>query len=88
MEPFDFMMAVLNNDYKRLGFEHANKVIIGEKNGIEFSLEEPNIKLQDRVKCAEAASKYLYSQKHAIDHSLDPEKNVIRVIVEDYTKKG
>lgn len=84
MEPFDFMMAVINNDYKKLGFEYANKIITGEKAGIEFSIEEPNIKLADRVKCAEAASRYLYSQKQAIEHSGDVG---FKIIIEDYSKK-
>lgn len=85
MQPFDFLMAVVNNDWKRLGFENANKVIIGEKNGIEFSLEEPNIKMTDRVTAAKEASKYLYSAKQAI--ALSTGETGIKIIVEDYTKK-
>jgi hypothetical protein len=84
MEPFDFAMAVLNNDWKKLGFENANKVIIGEKSGMEFSIEEPNIKLADRVKCAEFAAKYLYSTKQAVQLTA-PEG--LKIVIEDYTKK-
>lgn len=84
MEPFEFAMAVLNNDWKRLGYENANKVIIGEKAGVKFSLEEPNIKLSERVKCAEFASKYLYSQKQAVQVSGELG---MKLIIEDYTKK-
>ncbi len=84
MEPFDFAMAVMNNDWKRLGFENANKVIIGEKSGVEFSIEEPNVKLSERIKCAEFASKYLYSPKQAIDPVTGD--TGIKIIVEDYTK--
>lgn len=85
LEPFEFAMAVMNNDWKLLGFENPNKVIIGEKAGIEFSIEEPNVKLAERIKCAEFASKYLYSPKQAIDPKTGD--SVIRVIVEDYKKK-
>lgn len=85
MQPLDFLMAVVNNDWKRLGFENANKVIIGEKSGIEFSIEEPNIKMTDRVTAAKEASKYLYSAKQAIALSSANAGLVIKVV--DYTKK-
>lgn len=84
MEPFEFAMAVLNNDWKKLGFDQANKIIVGEKAGIEFSLEEPNIKLAERVKCADFASKYLYSPKQVIQHTGEVG---IKIIVEDFMKK-
>lgn len=82
MEPFDFMMAVLNNDWKKLGFD-ADKKISYTNAGIEF--EEPNIKLSDRVKCAEAASKYLYSSKQAV--TVETGEKGFKIILEDYTKK-
>lgn len=85
LDPFEVLMMVASGDWKGLGFEHQNKVIIGEKAGIEFSIEEPNIKLADRVQAAKEAAKYLYSQKQAV--ALSTGESGIKIVIEDYSKK-
>ena len=84
VDPLEILLRVAAGDWAFFGFENQNKVIIGEKAGIEFSIEEPNIKITDRVQAAKDASKYLYSQKHAVDVVGEVG---IKLIVEDYTKK-
>jgi len=79
MEPFEFAMAVMNNDWKRLGFKEESKVSYTNA-GIEF--EEANLKLTDRIKCMEFAGKYLYSQKQSI--ALSTGDTGIKLILEDY----
>lgn len=81
MEPFEFAMAVMNNDWERLGYETANKTSFTPA-GIEF--EEANLKISDRIKCMEFAGKYLYSPKQAVDPKTG--EATIRVLVEDYTQ--
>lgn len=85
IDPFEVLMMVATNDWKGLGYENANKVIVGEKAGIEFSLEEPNVKLSDRVQAAKEASRYLYAQKQAI--ALSGGQEPIKLIIEDYRAK-
>lgn len=81
LQPFEFMMAVINNDFKKLGYESATKTTFTPQ-GIE--VEEDHITVKDRVKCAEAASKYLYTAKKALEVSSGEQG--FKVIIEDYSK--
>lgn len=81
MEPFEFFMAVINKDFKKLGYDSPTKISYSPA-GIEF--EEEYIPAEMRVKAATAASKYLYSAKQAIEVSGG--EKAIEIIVKDYTK--
>lgn len=80
LDPFKFMMAVINNDWQKLGFSGPTKTTF-TMNGIE--VEEDNIPVEQRVKCAGHASKFLYSAKQAIEVSGG--EKAIEIIVRDYT---
>ena len=82
IQPFDFMMAVINGDYKKLGYDSPTKISYSPA-GIEF--EEERLPIQMKVSCAEKASKYLYSAKQAIEVSGG--EKAIEIVITDYTKK-
>lgn len=80
LDPFDFLMKVVNNDWKALGFSEEKKTIFTPQ-GIE--MEENNIKLDHRIQAAKFASKYLYSEKKPLE--LDDNKQSITIEIKDYT---
>jgi len=80
---FEVLLMIAHADWKGLGFEGPNRVSYTSA-GIEFT--EPNIKLSDRLHAAKEACKYLYSQKQSV--ALSAEDSGIRIVVEDYSKKG
>lgn len=80
LDPFEVLMMVVNNDWKGLGFDAPHKISYTQA-GIEF--EEPHIKMPERVHAAREASKYLYSQKKAVELSTGNEG--IRIEIVDYT---
>ena len=82
LEPFDFAMAVMNGDWKLLGFKEQAKISYSPA-GIEF--EEPNIKLSDRMEACKFAGKYLYSPKQAVDPITGNAGITVKIV--DYTKK-
>lgn len=67
IDPFEVLMMVAAGDWKGLGYKSECRTSFAAS-GIEF--EEPVIKLADRVNAAKEASKYLYSQKQAVQIDL------------------
>jgi hypothetical protein len=84
MEPFEFAMHVMNGNWKELGYDSQYKTILTD-GGEQAVVDENVIKLENRIKCAEFASKYLYSPKQAVDPKTGDTS--IRMIFEDYTSK-
>jgi hypothetical protein len=80
-DPLEILLWVAQGDWKALGFDAPSKVSYTSA-GIEF--EEPWIRLQDRVKAAGEACKYLYATKQAVQ--LSSEGEGFKIVVEDYTK--
>ena len=82
IDPFEVLMMVAAGDWKGLGYDAKSRISYTSA-GIEF--EEDVIGLSDRVQAAKEASKYLYSQKKAVE--LSTNETGIRIVVEDYLKK-
>lgn len=82
LDPFELLMMVVSGDWKGLGYDSPSTTSYSPA-GIEF--EELNITLDHRIQAAKEASKYLYSQKKAVEIS-SAEDTGIKIIVEDYTK--
>lgn len=83
LDPLEFLMRVVNNDWKGLGYDSPTTTSYSPA-GVEF--EEPVIPFSDRVSSAKEAAKYRYSQKRAVELS-NPDGQGFRVIVEDYGSK-
>lgn len=81
LQPFEFAMTVLNNDWEALGFEGATKITYTAA-GIE--VVESNIKLSERIECAKFAGKFLYSPKQPMDPATGDAGITIKIV--DYTK--
>lgn len=84
MQPLDFMLAVVNNDWKKLGYDSPTKISYSPA-GIEF--EEDRILLAHRVKCAESANKYLYSAKQTVEIKNPEGSEGFKIIVCEYVAK-
>lgn len=82
LDPFEVLMMVAAGDWQGLGYDSKTRISFTAA-GIEF--EEDTIKLSDRVTAAKEASKYLYSQKKAVE--LSGESNAIKIVIEDYKTK-
>jgi hypothetical protein len=66
VDPFTILLLVANMDWKALGYDSATRtkyVASGD------SYEEDIIQMSDRVNAAKEASKYLYPQRKAIEHT-------------------
>lgn len=82
LDPFEVLMMVVNNDWKALGYNSPGEVSYTNA-GIEFI--DLYIKLPDRVQAAKEASKYLYSQKKAVE--LSTGEQGIKIEIVDYSTK-
>ena len=84
-EPFEILCYFAMGNYEALGYEAKTRTCFTAA-GIEF--EEDIIKPEQRLTAAKEASKYLYSQKKALEvANKEGESFGIEVIVKDYTKK-
>ena len=85
VDPFEIMMLYAKGDWKALGYE--SEVILvesGEGDGSKISMKyiiSPELRSQN----AQAAARYLYAHKQAVDPATGDAG--IRVIIEDYSKK-
>jgi len=82
LDPFEVLMMVAAGDWEALGYESKTHTVFTAQ-GIEMEVE--HIGLSDRVTAAKEASKYLYSQKKAVE--LSGESNAIKIVIEDYKGK-
>ncbi len=82
VDPFQVLLWVAEGNWKALGYDAPSKISYTSA-GIEF--EEPNVKLDDRISAAKAASKYLYSEKKAVE--LGTGESAIRIEIVDYVSE-
>jgi len=83
INPLEIVMLFAKGDWKALGYE-ADRYEIETASGNvkQVFVITPNMRLE----AAKEASKYLFSQKKAVEIS-SPEGEGFKIIVEDYSKK-
>jgi hypothetical protein len=84
VDPFEILCLFAKGDYKTLGYE--SELYFFEKadgSGVKAGyVISPDL----RASCAKDACKYIYSPKRSLDE--ETEAKIIKVIVEDYSKKA
>lgn len=82
IDPFEALMMFVANDWEGLGYDNEMYFKEGANGEVKMGYV---ITPEMRMQAAKEASKYLYSQKKAVE--LSTNDTGIKIIVEDYSKK-
>lgn len=64
ISPFEFLLHVINNDWKAIGYDSPSITMSGKDGG---TYEIDRISLSDRVACAREATQYLHAKKKSVE---------------------
>jgi hypothetical protein len=82
VSPFEVLCMIAKADWQGLGYDNPTYLKAAGENMIEVD----RITLESRLNAAKEASKYLYPQRKAVEHSTDSDKG-FKIVIEDYKTK-
>jgi len=83
VDPFEILLLFAKRDWSALGYEEEFEERLTKDGGVFYV---PHISADLQMNAAKEASKYLYSQKRAVELS-NSEDTGFKVIIEDYQGK-